>query len=212
MPRTNHNVSAARFIAGEASIVRNDGRQIDWANVGQQYRATPGQVVEVGAGGAIAGATSVPVVALAIALASGVTLDFGGAKFARTTAAAAAGATSIAVAALPTALVAGDKATVAGVGAKKLKAGTVVGELLGTGKISPRVVTTNPATGILETDAVEDDTSAAISGYGVIIGGAVYEALLPEASGSPRVLASAVKTELNAAGTGFAFLAYSDAR
>lgn len=139
MPRTTQTTGAASFIADHNSIVRNDGRQIDWANVGAGY------------------------------------ID-------------------------------------ATTGKKVLKGGTVIGELLGTGKVSPRVVTTNPATGILETDAVEGDPSAALSGYGVIIGGAVYEALLPEAAGSPRVLASAVKTELQAAGTGFAFLTFSDVR
>lgn len=99
-------------------------------------------------------------------------------------------------------------------GKKHLPAGTVVGELLsGNGTVSPRVVTTNPATGILETDAYEDDPNAARSGYGVIIGGVIYEALLPDASGTPRVLAAAIKTELDAAETtGFAWMAYSDSR
>lgn len=214
MPRTNHNVSAARFVADENSIVRNDGRQIDWAGVGEQYRATPGQTVTASANAA-ALATAISVNALTAAIPSGTVLNFspGAGKFAKLTAAAAIGATSIAVEALPTAISAGDTAVHAGSGVKKLKAGTVVGEAASTtGRLRPRVVTSNPATGILATDAVEDDTAAALSGYGVLIGGAIYEALLPEATGSPRVLPSAVKTELNSAGTGFAFLAYSDVR
>lgn len=97
-------------------------------------------------------------------------------------------------------------------GNKVLLAGTVVGELLGTGKVSPRVVTTNPATGILETNAVENDLNAALTGYGVMLGGVLYENLLPDATGAPKVLATAVKTELNAAGTGFSFEQYSDTR
>jgi hypothetical protein len=140
MPRTSHVVGSAGFIADHSSIVRDPGRQIDWANVAAGY------------------------------------ID----------------ATS---------------------GKKVLKAGTVVGELLGTGKVSPRVVTTNPAVGLLETDAIEGDQSAALSGYGMLIGGAVYEALLPDATGGPpRTLAAAVKTELQAAGTGFAFVKYQDNR
>jgi hypothetical protein len=95
-------------------------------------------------------------------------------------------------------------------GKKVLPAGTVVGELLGAGKISPRVVTTNPATGILKTTAIQDDPSAALSGYGVYEGGVVYEALLPQASGSPRVLPSAFKTELAANGCTFKFRKYAD--
>lgn len=142
MPRTNHVVGGASFIADHSSIVRDPGRQIDWANVGT------------------------------VAGVSGTNLD----------------------------------------GKKFIKAGTVVGDLLGAGKVSPRVVTTNPAVGILETDAVEGQEHHALSGYGMLIGGALYEALLPQSSGTPRVLAAAIKTELNAAGTGFAFIKYSDLR
>lgn len=97
-------------------------------------------------------------------------------------------------------------------GKKVLKAGTAVGDTLGAGKVSPRVAATNAAIGLLETDAVEGDTNAPLSGYGLIIGGAVFETLLPDSTGNPRTLDANIKTELNAAGTGFAFLAYSDAR
>lgn len=135
MPRTTSYPSRAAFIADPNSIVRDTGRQIDWAHV-----ATDGTY----------GAT----------------------------------------------------------GSRVIPAGTVMGQLLsGASTISPRVVTTNPAVGILETDAVENDPSAAASGYGFILGGAVYQNLL--ASGVPD---GTTKTELNAAGTGFAFLTYSDAR
>ncbi len=68
--------------------------------------------VNVGAAGASAAATSVPVDALPAPLASGTLLDFGTNKFARLTAAAAAGAVTITVAAIPTALVDADVATV----------------------------------------------------------------------------------------------------
>jgi hypothetical protein len=97
-------------------------------------------------------------------------------------------------------------------GKKVLPAGTRVGELLGAGKISPRVVTTNPAFGILETDAVEGDLVAPLSGYGVIRGGHLYENLLPGATGSPAVIASAEKTELAANSMGFLFSQYGDTR
>ncbi|HXG86525.1 MAG TPA: hypothetical protein VNI84_21080 [Pyrinomonadaceae bacterium] len=82
----------------------------------------------VGAAGALAGATSVPVAALSGAIPAGTTLDFGGAKFARLTAPAAAGATTLTVAALPTALVSGDTALYAGTSGKKtVIAGTRIG-------------------------------------------------------------------------------------
>ena len=51
-------------------------------------------------------------------------------------------------------------------GKKYIPAGTVCGELIsaGAGTISPRVVTTNPATCILATAAYEDDPTAAATG------------------------------------------------
>lgn len=97
-------------------------------------------------------------------------------------------------------------------GKKYLEAGTVVGELLGTGKVSPRVVTTNPAIGILETAAVEGERDAALSGYGVIVGGHLYANLLPDATGTPAVLPTAVVTELNANGYAWSFEQYADSR
>lgn len=136
MPYTATNLSRLPFVANDHAVVRNSGRQIDWANV------------------------------------SATNAD----------------------------------------GKKIVYAGTVVGELLGTGKISPRVVTTNPAIGIIETNAVQDETFAALSGYGVLIGGHFYENLLPDATGTPKTLAATVKTELNANGFAFSFEPYGDNR
>jgi hypothetical protein len=98
----------------------------------------------------------------------------------------------------------------AATGKKVLPGGTVVGSLLGAGLISPRVVTTNPAVGVLVATAIEGDLSAAKSGVGVYVGGVVYEALLPDAAGSPKVLAAGIKTELTAAGCTFKYLPYAD--
>jgi len=99
-------------------------------------------------------------------------------------------------------------------GKKVIPAGTVMGTLLGSGKMSPRVVTTNPAVGVLEGDAVEDDLVHSLSGYGLIVGATVYENLMPDATGGPpAVLASAVKTELQAnAPRGWQFEVYQDVR
>lgn len=97
-------------------------------------------------------------------------------------------------------------ATLNTLGKKVLKAGTVVGDTLGSGKISPRVVTTNPAVGILETDVTQDDTTNALTGVGVIVGGAIYENLL--AAGVPD---AATKTELRANGY-WHFRTYQDTR
>lgn len=92
-----------------------------------QFNAADAVAVTVGAGGAAAGATAVPVAALPGPIPAGTTLFFGGTKYARLTAAAAAGAVSLAVSALPTALVAGDAATYPGAGRKSIASGTVLG-------------------------------------------------------------------------------------
>lgn len=222
MGRVALNISvAAAFIADPHSIDRvPTGRQIDWANVGNEYRTTPGlAIVNVTvASSAIATATSVSVNALSGPIPSGTTISLGTNKFMRLTADAAAGATSLTVAALPTALAGAETgvyAGTAGSGNKVIKAGTPVGDLLGSGKISPRIATTNPAIGLLETDAVEGDPSAAISGYGVISGGSIYVNMLPAVwlTGTPKVLITAVATELQTAGVGsFRWYQYSDAR
>ena len=68
--------------------------------------------VTVNGAGAIVGATSVPIVSLALPLVTSTTLDFGGGKSARLTAAAAAGATSLSVSALTAILAPGDLAPI----------------------------------------------------------------------------------------------------
>lgn len=94
-----------------------------------QFLATDGVIVVV-SGAAAVDAVSVPVNALAKALANGTLLDFGGKKFARLTAAAAAGATSLTVSALATALAANDTATYRGVGKKSIPSGTAIGRTI----------------------------------------------------------------------------------
>lgn len=109
-------------VRGKENLVRG-GARADAA----QFNAEDAVVVTVGAGGAAIGAISVPVAALSGPIPSGTTLDFGGAKFAVLTAAAAAGATALAVRAVPTALAAGDAATYKGIKRKLLASGVLVG-------------------------------------------------------------------------------------
>ena len=95
-------------------------------------------------------------------------------------------------------------------GKKVLLAGTRVGTLLGSGKVSPRAANTNPAVGLLATNAVEGETHAASSGYGLIVGGVIYENFIPGATAG--VLDQDIKDELAAAGTGFTWRTYADDR
>lgn len=95
-----------------------------------QFMAEDAVIVVVGAAGAAANATAVPVDALSGPLPSGTLLDFGGKKFARLSAAADEGDTSLAVDALATALVDNDQAIYAGTGSTHVPSGTVVGRTI----------------------------------------------------------------------------------
>lgn len=95
-------------------------------------------------------------------------------------------------------------------GKRVIPAGTIIGET-GAG-IAPRRasgegITAITASGILETDAHEDNRTDARSGYGVIRGGVIYQNLLP--GGAP---VAGVKTELAEADatTGFGWVDYVD--
>jgi hypothetical protein len=195
------------------SVDRDNGHQIDWSLVDEAYRETRGGVVTVGTGGAAQGATTVPVTALTFDLKAGTVLYFGGVKIATVTADAATGAVSITVAALPTALVAADAAQVSGSGKRTILSGTVM-EIQSDGKMIPTQDASGgtAAHGLLIATAVEESRVAALSGHGLVIGGVVYDNLLPEAVGSPKVLPSGLKTALAAGSKGFVYRQYQDSR
>jgi hypothetical protein len=93
-------------------------------------------------------------------------------------------------------------------GKKVLPAGTVVSELA-NGQLVPTeggVGGAGGAVGILVSNAVEGAPHHALSGYGVIVGGVIYEELLP------HDITAAMRTALDEAGTGFAWETYSDNR
>jgi hypothetical protein len=92
-------------------------------------------------------------------------------------------------------------------GKKEIPAGKIMVELttgLGIGKLVPNDATSAAAATkavLLHTSAQEDEKQAAESGYGTLVGGNIYENLLPDAAGGPpRVISGALKTLLNAGG------------
>jgi hypothetical protein len=89
--------------------------------------AQTGTRVIVGAAGAAINAVAVPVAALQNAIPAGITVSFGGLKFARLSAAAAKGAISLTTDPIPTALVSGDTGIYAGTGKKNIPSGTIIG-------------------------------------------------------------------------------------
>ena len=210
--RTTTYASTPGFLADPHSVRRNSGRQIDWANVGERYRETPGQVVTMAAA-ALADATSLTVEALEFAVPAGTLLYFGeSGEHTRVSANAAAGATTLAVQAPHGAIEDGDTATIAGQGDKFIPAGEVMDEIDATGLLVPRAAGADVAgrttVGLLASNANENrgiGRVESLSGYGVFIGGHVYENLLP------RTLDADARTALlGLPGGGFSFETYEN--
>jgi hypothetical protein len=200
--------STPLFVADWNSIARNTGRQVDWTRVPDSYKGGTTYTITTTAQAAAA-ATSIAVSALTVALPTGTVLDFTGAgEFATLTAPAAVGATSLVVEALDAQIESGDTASyiVSGSNAKVIKAGTVMCQL-SSGKMVPRVNRpgSEEAIGLLMTMAEEGNRSDALTGYGVIVGGVIYETLLPETITS-------YKTELETNGTSWVWAVYADTR
>lgn len=98
-------------------------------------------------------------------------------------------------------------------GKRIIPAGTIIEP---TGEAGKPAYLCGPASGtagklalILKYNAEEDSTADALTGYGAYSGGVVYETLLPEASGNPRTLSAALKTQL---GGFFRFMTWEDKR
>lgn len=158
---------------------------------------------------AATGATSLSVEALDATIESGDTATFnGGTKQARLTAAADQGATSLTVDELQFAIPDNATATYGGSGSKIVKAGKVVAAL-SSGKVIPRdqVTASETSLGILVDTASDGSPIDAATGYGLIIGGIVYEELLPDYSHASW---STWKSELEA--LGFKFRKFYDSR
>lgn len=178
---TRHYDEALPYVANEHSLVRGPGRQIHWDQVPDRFGGDAFTVTTTAE--ALADATSITVEALAGAVPAGVVLYFGADLFARLSAAADQGATTLSVEGLVTTVPAASKATYRpGRRGKVIPAGSIMAEL-SNGKIVPRsaVAGVEKATHILESTASDvDETEQA--GYGVLVGGAIFQNLLPDAS------------------------------
>lgn len=205
MAWTKTYTTAPAFVADWQSIDRNTGRQIDWSLVPDSYRAGTTYTITAAANAA-AEAESLTVDALPVALPVGTVLRFGEGKYARLTAPAAAGATTLAVEKLATALAEDDEATytVSQSGSKVIPAGTVMSQL-SSGKLVPRAARpgSEAAIGLLISTATENSKNDSLSGYGVVVGGVIYENLLPETI-------TDYKTELGTNGSGWVWQTYGD--
>lgn len=112
-------------------------------------------------------------------------------------------------------------------GSKHIPAGTVMSEITAdtndvrnVGKVIPRSqavpagsTTSGGARFIAETEMDEANRNHALSGYGMLVGGHLYENLLPDSAGNPKVLPAAFKAELDVTGRAlFLYSQYQDNR
>lgn len=210
---TIHN-STPGFVADPESINRNTGRQIDWSNVPDTYRGGQRYTVVVDDDSADAEDTTLGVEALPVGLPIGTVLDFGShtdghQMLVKLAAAANAGATQLTVLPLSGDVEDDAEATYlsSGSGRKVIPAGTVMVEIVATGKIVPRAVRpgSENAAMLLWTTATEGTREDALTGYGCLIAGVIFEDLLPETI-------TTWKAELITAGAQFQYERYSDSR
>lgn len=210
--RTTVNTGRPPFLVDEDAVVLDTGRQVAWEYLDARYEV--GAVAVQLNGVAAAAAVSITVDPLLSAVQKGTTIRFDAGEFAYVTADAAAGATTLAVEALPAALEDNDIGYVdtnASLLGRQLPPGTIMAELT-DGRMVPRAVRPGAETAkyLLATYANEDSATDAASGYGIIKSAAVYENLLPESTGTPKVANSTYKTELLAQGGYWMFEQYAD--
>ncbi len=210
---TTYQNSMPTFVVDHNSITRGTGVQIDWSAVPDSFLTGTAYTITLTAD-ADAAAEELTVAALTVDLPLGTTLNFTGAgKFAILTAAAVVGDTTLAVEALPEALDDEDEATyrVSNARVKSIPAGTIMAALA-SGKVVPRSESgAATATCLLASNAIEGQPYNALTGWGNLLGGVVYDNLLPDYGHADL---ATWKGELQAAGvgTGFSFRTYADDR
>ncbi len=180
---------------------------------GAILKSSAGEFMQLTANAAV-GDTTLTVEALEVAWESGDTATLPAERiFARVTDTGAnIGDTSITVEALDNWINDGDIAYLGtGLSGRQVKPGTWMCELT-DGRIVPRAVRPNSETAkyLLATFANEDSPTDAATGYGVIASGSIYENLLPESTGSPKVSPSGYVTEALAHGGYWLMSQYSD--
>lgn len=213
MGRTTTNTTRPAFVADPGSIDRNTGRQVDWTNVPSSFKNSDGNKV-IPAGTVMSGEVNSDAVGgsgkmvprsatttVTVAVSSNVAT-------ATATAHPFKVGDTVYITGANLAYVNGEK-TVATVPTANTFTFTATGaDATATGTITAawRVC------GILETNATENSPTDSLSGYGVIVGGVVYDNLLPDSTGTPKVLPAEYKTELAEVGTGISYVQYQDTR
>lgn len=204
MSLTSYSLTRVRPVLDESSLERTTGVQIDWASITADAdgakRVKAGAVMSRMASGKVQPRsyaltlTSV-VVASNVATATKASHGFSVGEQLYISGGSLAYANGlITIASVPTA----NTFTYTATGSDATATGTIV---------ASRV-----ATEILDTDATDINSGESYSGYGSLVGGVLYANLLPDATGTPKVLPAQYVTELKNAGCTFKFGQYADSR
>lgn len=204
MPLTSYSLTRARAIVDESSLERTPGAQIDWsvitADADGAKRVKAGAVVSRMASGKVqprAYAQSITSLSVTSNVATAIKANHGYSVGEQIY--VSGSSLSYANGLVTVATVAdANTFTYAATGANASATGTIV---------ASRV-----ATEILETDATDLNLAESYSGYGSIVAGVLYASLLPDATGTPKVLPAQYVTELKNAGCTFKFVQFADTR
>lgn len=201
-------LSSYAFVADPGSLRQSTGRQLNWDKVASSYldSATGKKVVPDGAVLALQSGGKVVPRASTVAI----------------SAAADDGSDVITVTSAAHGFSVGDTVVIAGANEARFNGTVTVATVAdantftyvptatsSSGSATGTLVASYQAWGILIGEAREDAPEHALSGYGVLIGAHLFENLLPDSTGTPKVLPTAYKTEL---GSLFTFEQYSDSR
>lgn len=202
MPRTTTRISQAPFIADPEACVRTLGRQVDWSKV-----TADSDGVKRLAAGKVVGYWSNKIAPVSYSA----------------TVTASVSSNVVTVTLANHGLSVGDEATISGATPAAINGTFTVASVptantftyaatADDGAASGTITLRVQAAGILETAASDAGREDSLSGYGVLVGGRFFEALLPDATGTPRTLPAGYKTELEAHMQHVGFEPYSDTR
>lgn len=202
MSLTTTSLTRLRPYADESSLERAGGHQIDWAAIAaingvKQIRA--GTVMGRKAGKVQPCAVGVTLTSVVVA-SNVATATLTGHGFAVGDVITVAGANL--------AYANGVKTIVSVPDANTFTFEATGADAAATGTITARVA----AQQIIETDATEGARAESLSGYSMLVGGVLYENLLPDAAGDPKAVPAAYKAELTTAGCSFKWVRYADSR
>jgi len=204
MALTSYDLSRVRPVVDESSLERTPGAQIDWADITAgsdgMKRVIQGTVMSRKASGKLT-PRSTSITLTSVVVASNV---------------ATATKTNHGYSVGDQVYIAGSNLSYAN-GLKTVAsvpdANTFTYAASGANATATGTITSNySATHILETNATDSNNAEALTGYSALLGGVLYENLLPDATGSPKTLPPQYKTELTAAGCTFKFHQYADSR